>query len=78
MHLVIGYSYVDHPRLQLILECKKLLARTWLCTVTYLPRNANKCADLIAKLGHNATQLEVVWFEVAPPSPLLYFRDVFK
>ena len=43
LHLINGYPDVDHPHLKFILECEDIITRSWLCTVTYISRNANKC-----------------------------------
>ena len=62
--LINGYPDVDHPHLQLILHCKVLPANNWLCTINYIPRNANACADVLAKLGHTTIRSDVVWLDV--------------
>lgn len=41
-----------HPYYRLILACKELLQRHWICHLCHVYREANKVANQMANLGH--------------------------
>lgn len=74
INLIHSYPQEDHPFLLIIKECKALLTNVWQSNASYVPRNFNKCTDVLANLGY-VDQEELVWFDVIPPAVLQVLSD---
>ena len=49
-----------------IQECNDLINRNWTFEINYVVREANSCADILARIGHQFT-MDIQDFDIPPP-----------
>ena len=63
--LLTNPTPLNHPLLNIIEDCKKLIDQNWSCTVHHIYRESNRVADFMANLGHSL-DLGTTFFDDPP------------
>ncbi|KAK4260810.1 hypothetical protein QN277_003879 [Acacia crassicarpa] len=57
INFIMRDCYIDHPLRLIIGEIRDLLFQDWDVEIHYSPRNNIACADYMARLGHEASDV---------------------
>ncbi|KAL6579508.1 hypothetical protein OROMI_009724 [Orobanche minor] len=57
--LIMSRNTSDHPLHNLLEDCRALMRRPWELELKHTKRGGNRCADFLAKLGHEVDGLRI-------------------
>ena len=59
-NLLNGLIDDEHPRFEIIMQCKNMMVKIPYVVVNYVPKNCNTCVDILSKMGYTSNQNDVI------------------